>query len=219
MTQTEINLVVILPAVGVFALLLFFGHSLPRVAVSKQSGGSFTKRGRRLCTKCGRRPTANWCKDPIDFPDRALCPPCYNNRSELEIAQDAIDWSKRRLRTNSAALPILTPAEDIVAIVREQGGYRCAICNNTGPNLAHDHSHETGEFRGILCETCNKYRIALGSRVGRLAENPDAIDKLANCERPPAFVHESANYFRRVIARRNRAKQTKGSVGLCSATS
>jgi len=34
----------------------------------------------------------------------------------------------------------------------------CAICGNsiTLENSAIDHNHETGEFRGVLCKTCNR---------------------------------------------------------------
>jgi hypothetical protein len=185
-----------------FVAALYFG--LHRVlAVAHKLAGRKEKHGVRRCTKCGLRPTARWCRSELDYPTRALCTVCYNNRPEIEIAQDAIDRSKEHLKTSSAALPILTPAEEIVEIVRQGGGYKCQICGQLGPLLAHDHDHSTGEFRGILCETCNKYRTAVSSRVGRLCNNPDAIDKLAKSEHPPAFVHESANYFRRVIARRN----------------
>ena len=50
-------------------------------------------------------------------------------------------------------------------IIAENQNYRCAICNKhknnnkKGYNLAIDHSHITGEVRGLLCSKCN---LALG---------------------------------------------------------
>ena len=52
---------------------------------------------------------------------------------------------------------------DYYALFELQGG-RCAICHVTpeemGERLAVDHSHATGDVRGLLCRPCNK---ALGS--------------------------------------------------------
>ncbi len=53
-------------------------------------------------------------------------------------------------------------AEEYEAILESQGG-GCAICEKTpeeaGKRLSVDHDHETGDVRGLLCQSCN---LALG---------------------------------------------------------
>lgn len=59
----------------------------------------------------------------------------------------------------------LTP-EDVAALLEGQGGC-CAICKTTNPlgegntslkrtSFSIDHCHDTGEVRGLLCNTCNR---------------------------------------------------------------
>lgn len=42
-------------------------------------------------------------------------------------------------------------------------GARCAICNKHESNfvnrLAVDHNHKTGKVRGLLCFSCNKFKV------------------------------------------------------------
>jgi hypothetical protein len=57
-------------------------------------------------------------------------------------------------------------ADDFDRLVAEQGGV-CAICGKPDPEHV-DHSHDTGEVRGILCFNCN----------GGLGQFRDSIDTL-----------------------------------------
>ncbi len=57
-------------------------------------------------------------------------------------------------------------ADEFDGLVRLQGGV-CAICGRPDPEHV-DHSHETGEVRGILCFNCN----------GGLGQFRDSIDAL-----------------------------------------
>jgi hypothetical protein len=57
-------------------------------------------------------------------------------------------------------------ADEFAELVRQQGGV-CAICGRPDPEHV-DHSHETGEVRGILCFNCN----------GGLGQFRDSIDAL-----------------------------------------
>ena len=67
-------------------------------------------------------------------------------------------------------------AEDYLDMLEEQGCV-CAICGNpetrtmgTGviKPLSVDHNHETGEVRGLLCDSCN-------NGLGRFRDNPDLL--------------------------------------------
>lgn len=47
--------------------------------------------------------------------------------------------------------------EEYEAQLKRQNGH-CALCPNTPKTrrLDQDHNHRTGEFRGLLCGTCNR---------------------------------------------------------------
>jgi Recombination endonuclease VII len=59
-------------------------------------------------------------------------------------------------------------ADEFDALVVQQGGV-CAICGKEAPEHV-DHSHDTGEVRGVLCFNCN----------GGLGQFKDSIDSLVN---------------------------------------
>jgi hypothetical protein len=59
-------------------------------------------------------------------------------------------------------------AEQVEAMIAEQGGV-CAICLDR-PAEHVDHDHETGEVRGVLCFTCN---VGLGN----FRDRPDLLDR------------------------------------------
>lgn len=52
-------------------------------------------------------------------------------------------------------------------LFQEQGG-KCKICNEPMLRPALDHSHATGEVRGLLCPSCN-------SGLGFFKDNPEAL--------------------------------------------
>jgi hypothetical protein len=57
-------------------------------------------------------------------------------------------------------------ADEFDRLVREQGGV-CAICGKPDPDHV-DHSHDTGEVRGILCFNCN-------GGLGQFKDSTDAL--------------------------------------------
>jgi hypothetical protein len=61
--------------------------------------------------------------------------------------------------------------DEFDALVRGQGGV-CAVCGASGPEQV-DHSHATGDVRGILCFNCN----------GGLGQFKDSTDALRNAAR------------------------------------
>ena len=90
------------------------------------------------------------------------CKPCHNARGRETI---------QRLHGNSRHYHLKKRygigADEFDELVRQQGGV-CAICRRADPEHV-DHSHETGEVRGILCFNCN----------GGLGQFRDSIDALA----------------------------------------
>lgn len=104
------------------------------------------------------RKIADW-PQCSNHPDRraatartGLCSSCWNkahrakNRDELRRRDRA-----KHFRTKYG----LTP-EQVDAQRAKQGG-RCAICGVVQRTLHVDHSHETGELRGLLCFKCNSF--------------------------------------------------------------
>ena len=63
--------------------------------------------------------------------------------------------------------------EQLTRTYERQGG-KCPICTNLIElmNSAIDHNHTTGEFRGILCKTCNR-------ALGLFRDNPDILRSAA----------------------------------------
>jgi hypothetical protein len=52
----------------------------------------------------------------------------------------------------------------------QQANYQCAACHSTD-NLCIDHCHQTGQVRGVLCNTCNL-------TLGRLHEDTQVLANL-----------------------------------------
>jgi hypothetical protein len=117
----------------------------------------------KRCPDCGERksleefPRNRNCKDGR----HPYCKPCHNARGRETI---------ERLHGNSRHYHLKRRygigADDFDELVRQQGGV-CPICGRADPEHV-DHSHETGEVRGILCFNCN----------GGLGQFRDSIDAL-----------------------------------------
>lgn len=113
------------------------------------------------------------CKDcPQDGPVRPAPHPgprCATHHRETR--------AKRRASAHEARVKAEygITGEQYWALYRYQNG-RCWICQRaTGKTkrLAVDHSHETGEVRGLLCSRCNH------DVLGHLRDNPDALMRAA----------------------------------------
>lgn len=62
--------------------------------------------------------------------------------------------------------------EDYINMVNEQSNL-CAICGKPEKDnkvLSIDHNHETGEIRGLLCNSCN-------TGIGHLKEKIEILEK------------------------------------------
>lgn len=62
------------------------------------------------------------------------------------------------LRSNMRRVGVEVTWEDFVSWTANGRGDFCEVCDRliTGKNAHADHDHETGEFRGWLCHTCNR---------------------------------------------------------------
>ena len=117
----------------------------------------------KRCPDCGELkpieefPRNRNCKDGR----HPYCKPCHNARGKE---------SKQRLYGGSRHYHLKyrygIGADEFDELVKQQGGI-CAICGRDDPEHV-DHSHETGEVRGILCFNCN----------GGLGQFRDSIDAL-----------------------------------------
>lgn len=104
-------------------------------------------------------------------------PRCNTHHREVTQQRRDAAWEKRLIETYGIT------AEEYWAIYEAQGG-KCYICRRaTGKvrKLAVDHSHETGEVRGLLDKMCN--RNILGHSRDEIEFFERAAEYLRN---PPA---------------------------------
>ena len=101
----------------------------------------------KTCTTCG-------CfKSHDQFPKhRTVCKVCYNERERL-----------RKYETRYGL------KGDEADKLKAEGC--CEICGNE-EGLVIDHNHATEEFRGVLCDSCNK-------GIGILGDSPLLLNKAA----------------------------------------
>lgn len=81
------------------------------------------------------------------------CLPCHNLVTTENVRKNHGTTRNKHLKERYGVT-----AEDVAAMISEQGG-KCAICGERDAEHV-DHDHATGEVRGILCFTCN---VGLGN--------------------------------------------------------
>ena len=123
------------------------------------------------CAKCGKLLSPemfysggtqrSWCK---------ICSQAYARSRYAENRDAILDYARayyvrvvrpRRLMRNYG----LTEAGFIELMQRFN--WRCGICGSED-HLVIDHCHETGQIRGVLCNTCNRAIGQLGDTINRL---------------------------------------------------
>jgi formate dehydrogenase maturation protein FdhE len=65
-----------------------------------------------------------------------------------------------------------TTAERVSELLEEQDGL-CAICYGVVPASHIDHDHQTGQLRGLLCNSCNR-------GLGYFHDDPEALRAAAD---------------------------------------
>ena len=107
----------------------------------------------------------SWCKS-CHYADHKKW--CLDNEDKVKDYRGRDPWTlaKRCARRG------ISPAEFVTAY-EAQGG-KCLICCDPISQMdsAIDHNHQTGEFRGILCKTCNR-------ALGLLRDNPTVLRRAA----------------------------------------
>lgn len=142
----------------------------------------------RRCTKCDQvKPVDAFRIRTRKTPrPRSVCMKC-------EAAYTSARWAtrspaeKRKLKAVSRAKEKKSPAyrlqmirksirllgldfeRDLIMAALEKTS-ACAICGNTPKRLRIDHDHDTGKYRGLLCDNCN-----IG--LGHFKDSPDRLRK------------------------------------------
>lgn len=117
-----------------------------------------------------------------------ICRNCKTETSDFRKNRKICKDCEREIsRRNSFKLLRGISYEDRDLILSKQGGV-CAACGANTPGSKKgwhvDHSHKTGDIRGVLCATCN---IALG-------QVNDSISRLENLI---AYLRKSNDYLER----------------------
>jgi len=116
-------------------------------------------KGAKLCSECNKKPVH--AKD--------MCGGCY---SKYLREKDPDKYLEYELQKNFGI-----SVEEYNFMLEKQGGM-CAICcepetsriNGKTVRLAVDHSHTTGEVRGLLCGNCNRV-------LGYAKDSPDLLQR------------------------------------------
>jgi hypothetical protein len=123
---------------------------------------------KKRCRDCGQwKPLDEFPRNRNSKDGRhTYCKPCHNARGKetyIRLYGGTRHYHLKRRYGISVA--------EFDALVLEQDGI-CAICGASDPEHV-DHSHDTGDVRGILCFNCN----------GGLGQFKDSTDALRNAAR------------------------------------
>ena len=105
------------------------------------TGGAAREYRRRVCEACRSKPKADWRRRN---PGKVRS---YSKKWRDANPDKVRDINYRRYYGIGLA--------DYEAMYEAQQG-KCLICLDWYPQLVVDHSHSTGEVRGLLCSQCNQ---------------------------------------------------------------
>jgi hypothetical protein len=122
------------------------------------------------CRKYGRKVDVNApkirCYNCNELKDKNKDNFHVSNKSKFGVRRLCKECHKINNRKNHLCRNYNLSVGDYDKMVDKQDG-KCMICNNTR-KLFVDHSHSTGEVRGLLCDTCNR-------GIGFLQESKDIL--------------------------------------------
>ncbi|MDX1032810.1 hypothetical protein GOL82_16345 [Sinorhizobium medicae] len=108
----------------------------------------------KICAKCGEtKPLDKFHRQPSGKLGRhSYCADCANEKQRKSRSGVPRDPDMRRKHLLKQRYGLTPEAYD--ALFASQEG-KCAICLEVPERPCVDHSHETGQVRGILCHHCN----------------------------------------------------------------
>lgn len=136
----------------------------PGCTCGRHNRGTSASWGTRVesspCRHCGKVSLVYPCFGPGEKGERKFCDRgCWSAHQEDK---------KRIRRATGDARKYDMPPEEYQKRLASQGGL-CAICGKDITQAAHrDHCHTTGEWRGLLCPSCNK-------GIGLFEDDPDVL--------------------------------------------
>lgn len=117
------------------------------------------------------RPKAE-CHSERPHRAKGLCSKCYDKQRAPRIRKQ-LNGKERKAKNQSKRLRNFRMTKSHHDLLIEYQSNRCAICNSSplrGESLCIDHSHTTGDVRGLLCHKCNR-------GLGFFRDNPDIMWK------------------------------------------
>ena len=140
---------------------------------------------KKLCKGvCGKeKPLSDFHKHPHTKDRRQIyCKECVRTKFGTANLVSATKWyveNKGRWRDGELRRQYGITSEDYARLLKEQND-SCAICKRHASQfkkrLSVDHSHTTGEVRGLLCQPCN---LALGNLQEDLERIANMVKYLA----------------------------------------
>lgn len=136
----------------------------------------------KVCTQCGEeKELAQFSKSKKGDTNglRAYCKSCASIKSKTWWAENStrISESRRGIKNKIQNLKANygMSVEEFSSMVQAQNN-KCAICGEVFTDIPHvDHSHATGDVRGLLCRSCN---VGLGNFKDSLPALNNAIKYL-----------------------------------------
>lgn len=130
------------------------------------------------CRRCEAKRSRNY-RNRLSPEERKRRSAASYAAEKARLAADP-DW-KIRKQLRSACRTLGLPFEEVLA-AWEAHGRTCDICHKPaedekGRRLAIDHDHETGEFRGFLCGSCNTGMGLLSDDPARLRAAADYLER------------------------------------------
>lgn len=137
------------------------GSCAPECTCSRHNAKNGTRVPSLPCRCCGEVTMVQPCYGPDGNQTRKFCnPDCWRKWQADQAAQ-------RRAAGNTKAWDM--PKAEFEERLRLQDN-KCAICDKTivGRDIHRDHDHDTGEWRGLLCNNCNR-------GLGHFQDNPELL--------------------------------------------